>query len=72
MLTKKGDKDAIETLKFDFCSKFAQTLPKRTSFIQLLKSKNDNEFESACLNELKTQNGLNEWFDPIDPMVSIS
>jgi len=72
MLTKKGDKDAIETLKFDFCSKFAYTLPKRTAFIKLLKSKNDAEFDSACLNELRTQSGMNEWFDPIDPMVSIS
>jgi len=47
-------------------------LPKRTAFIKLLKSKNDAEFDSACLNELRTQSGMNEWFDPIDPMVSIS
>jgi hypothetical protein len=41
MLSKKSDKDAIETLKFDFCSKFAQTFPKRTALIQLLKSKSE-------------------------------
>ena len=72
MLTKKADKDAIETLKFDFCNKFTQTIPKRTAFIQSLKLKSDSEFESACLNELKTQQGINEWFDPIDPIPSIS
>ena len=37
-----------------------------------MKSKNDAEFDQTCLNELRTQSGINEWFDPIDPMVSIS
>jgi hypothetical protein len=72
MLSKRENIDNIETLKIDFCSKFTESLPLRTQFVSLLKDKSANEFNDACLNELQTQSGMNYWFDPIDPMVSIS
>ena len=38
MISKKDSQDSLETLKIDFCNKYASTLPKRTAFITLLRS----------------------------------
>ncbi|TNV73568.1 hypothetical protein FGO68_gene9779 [Halteria grandinella] len=73
MISKRSNPDNIETLKIDFCSKYTDSLPKRTDFVKTLKVKaNDEDFDNVCIDQLQTQSGLNYWFDPIDPMVSIS
>jgi len=73
MISKRSNPDNIETLKIDFCSKYTESLPKRTDFVKTLKGKaNDEDFDNTCIDLLQTQSGLNYWFDPIDPMVSIS
>ncbi|CDW72095.1 UNKNOWN [Stylonychia lemnae] len=49
-------------------------LPKRTQFVTELKHsiQEQKDFDSTCSNLLQNTQGLNSWFDPIDPMVSIS
>lgn len=37
-----------------------------------LRGKSDVDFDNACMDQLQSDAGLNFWFDPIDPMVSIS
>lgn len=56
----------------DYCTKYQQALPKRSEFVQYLWNKEGSSFSSECLNFLQTSQNLNEWFDPIDPMISIS
>eukprot|EP00347_Sterkiella_histriomuscorum_P021996 403332044 len=76
MTPERDNKERLENLKQDFCDKYLDILPKRTAFVQQLKNKiqesGQGEFDSQCENLLKTTQGLNLWFDPIDPMVSIS
>lgn len=54
MVSKKSSKEAIETLKLDFCNKYATIIPNRTAFIQALKTKGAEaaDFDQACLSEL--------------------
>ena len=75
MTPKKDKPDSLENLKSDFCDKYLDTIPKRTAFVTVLKNKlqeSPSEYDAACSNYLKTTSGMNVWFDPVDPMVSIS
>jgi hypothetical protein len=38
MMTKKDSNEALDVLRLDFCTKYLETLPKRTSFIQNLRA----------------------------------
>ena len=72
MQLKNSSESAIELLKQDFCNQYLVALPKWTAFVSTLKAAAPADFNRTCLNQLQTQSGLNEWFSPIDPMVSIS
>lgn len=73
MLSKKDSSDNIETLKLDFCSKYSESLPKRTQFVIELRAASDSDFNFKCMSALQADtDGLNSWFSPIDPMASIS
>ena len=76
IISKKDNFDNVEILKLDFCNKYLTTLPLRTAFIIKLlavpSTASDADFSLSCLTELHSIQGLNEWFDPIDPMVTIS
>ena len=57
----------------DFCADYMDTIPKRTQFVQGINGFEDpNEFQDACFAALKDQPKLNTWFDPIDPLSSIT
>jgi ferredoxin len=47
-------------------------LPKWTQFVTTIKNTPEDDFNRTCLNQLQSTAGLNEWFSPIDPMISIS
>lgn len=72
MLPKRSSASDIETLKIDFCNKYQTALPKRSEFVQGLWKKEAALFDQTCLSLLQTTQHLNDWFDPIDPMISIS
>ena len=44
----------------------------RTLFIDELRNLNGAQFTDKCMNLLNTMSGINVWFDPIDPLPSIS
>lgn len=68
---KRQDPDAIALFKNDYCDKYYDILPKRSSFVQSLRSLDlaSDNFLTQCLDLLKSSQGLNTWFDPITPMV---
>lgn len=72
MYENKDDDETLLLLTTDYCNKYQETLLKRTLFIQTLMAADDSTFNTTCLDYLSMTSGLNEWFDPIDPMVSIS
>lgn len=57
----------------DYCSNYQTALTQRTAFVQTMMATDATEFNSVCLDYLKTYSTqLNYWFDPIDPITSIS
>ena len=52
MISKRVSADNIETLKIDYCSKYADSLPKRTDFVKALKGSSEKEFDNACMDQL--------------------
>ena len=68
----RSDTDKLEGFKNDFCSKYEDALPKRSEFIKNILDLDEAEFDSGCKEQFQSITGLNEWFSPIDPMVSIS
>lgn len=75
MAPKKDKSSSLENLKADYCDKYLDTLPKRTDFVTTIRAKlqeSPNEYDASCTTFLRSTSGLNTWFDPIDPMVSIS
>ena len=68
----KSDTDKFSAYKNDFCDKFVEDMPKRSQFIENILDSTDAEFDSRCKEYLTSISGLNDWFSPIDPMVSIS
>jgi hypothetical protein len=62
----------METFKSSYCDKFREAVPTRTEFVKKIKPLSGTDFDTACLNELSENPQINVWFNPIDPMVSIS
>lgn len=68
----KDDKESLETFKTSFCDKYLQAFPTRTDFVKNIKSLSADTFDFECQNKLTDDPLINVWFNPIDPMVSIS
>ena len=57
----------------DFCGTYQSVLPLRTSFVRAINGVEDAaEFQEACFGQLAENSKLNTWFDPIDPLSSIT
>lgn len=57
----------------DFCETYPDVLPKRTGFVRAINGIEDpEEFTEACFKQLAETPALNTWFDPIDPLSSIT
>ena len=57
----------------DFCVNYAEVLPQRTQLVKEINGVEDPaEFQDACFKQLAEQPTLNTWFDPIDPLSSIT
>ena len=75
---KKMDQNEASKTAFvgyvaDFCDTYETILPKRTNFVKKIKDIEDPaEFQTACLSSLAENPELNSWFDPIDPLSSIT
>ena len=71
-----GNEDAADDFdKYvdDFCDNYADVLPQRTTFVKAIADVDDSAaFEEACFAQLALQPTLNTWFDPIDPLSSIT
>lgn len=75
---KDGENNAAYIADFDksvdsFCSDFSTMMPQRTTFVRALyQIKDPEQFQEACFSQLVEQETLNIWFDPIDPLSSIT
>lgn len=57
----------------DFCQSYETVVPLRTEFVKALNGiENEQEFQDACFAQLAEHPSLNSWFDPIDPLSSIT
>ena len=57
----------------DFCSNHEDILPQRTQFVKEINGIEDpGDFQNACFKQFVEQPTLNTWFDPIDPLSSIT
>ena len=77
-ITEAAKKDASYREDFDlatlsFCKTYEEALPQRTAFVKALSQIQDAEtFTEACTAQLASLDSLNIWFDPIDPLSSIT
>jgi hypothetical protein len=72
MVPKASSEDDLESLTYHFCNNYMTTMPLRTSFVETLMETSTDSFTSTCMTLLTTTEGINMWYDPIDPMISIS
>ena len=57
----------------DFCTNYDETMPQRTQFVKEINGVEDpGEFQEACFKALSDHGQLNIWYDPIDPLSSIT
>ena len=64
----------------DFCDGYIDTMPERTAFVKatmaLVNAINGIEdqeaFSAACTEHLTAHENINTWYDPIDPLSSIT
>lgn len=57
----------------DFCETYEEVSPKRTAFVRAINGIEDpTQFQEACFQQLADTPSLNTWFDPIDPLSSIT
>ena len=57
----------------DFCNTHEDVMPQRTQFVKEINGVEDPaDFQDACFKQLAEQPTLNTWFDPIDPLSSIT
>lgn len=57
----------------DFCDTYTDVLPSRTGFVRAINGIEDPaEFQDECFKQLAETPKLNTWFDPIDPLSSIT
>lgn len=70
---KEGVQENFDTYINSFCEKSGEVLPKRTEFVKAISSIEDStEFTAACFKLLEETPTLNVWFDPIDPIASVT
>lgn len=71
-----GDEQLLtdfDTYVSDFCEGYTEVLPQRKLFVEKLSNIEDyEEFQTACFTQLAAQPTLNKWYDPIDPLSSIT
>ena len=57
----------------DFCNNYIDVIPERTAFVKVVRDiENAEAFATACTDHLNAHSNLNTWFDPIDPLSSIT
>ena len=57
----------------DFCGTYIDVMPERTAFVKVIRDIEDTEvFATTCTDHLNAHTKLNTWFDPIDPLSSIT
>ena len=57
----------------DFCETYIDIIPERTAFVKAVRDITETEaFATACTDHLTAHTKLNTWFDPIDPLSSIT
>ena len=74
-LTTNNDADASAFTAYvdDFCETYIDVIPERTAFVKVIRDIEDTEaFATACTDHLNAHTKLNTWFDPIDPLSSIT
>lgn len=74
-LRSEGDStlDDFDKYVLDFCSNYEDVMPQRTQFVKEINGVEDpGDFQDACFKQLAEQPTLNTWFDPIDPLSSIT
>ena len=65
--------DAFTAYVDDFCQNYIDVVPERTTFVKAIKDIADADtFATSCTAQLDSQPKLNTWFDPIDPLSSIT
>ena len=65
--------DKFDLYVDDFCSNYVNVVPQRKTFVKALYQIEDQTmFQTQCQNQLESQPLLNTWFDPIDPLSSIT
>lgn len=63
----------FDTYVDNFCDKHEEVLPLRTHFVKNINGIEDaKDFQDACFAQLAENGSLNSWFDPIDPLSSIT
>jgi len=77
VLTAKDDvkqaQEDMDTYVEDFCTNYSPVLPMRTDFVKTIYNVEDKDaFTKACIDKLSATPTLNTWFDPIDPLSSIT
>ena len=57
----------------NFCDGYIVTMPERTAFVKAINGIEDQEaFSAACTEHLTAHENINTWYDPIDPLSSIT
>jgi hypothetical protein len=66
------DEDTLDTYIESYCENYLDDLTSRTEFVEALKDVDEDDFYNTCEEYLSTSESINIWFDPIDPLTSIS
>jgi hypothetical protein len=66
------DEDTLDTYIESYCENYLDDLPSRTEFVEALKDVDEDDFYNTCEEYLSSSESINIWFDPIDPLTSIS
>ena len=69
----KEEQEKYDSYVEDFCDLYEKALPARTEFVkEIYQVEEKDEFLKACIDRLSSNVELNRWFDPIDPLSSIT
>jgi len=65
--------DDFDKYILDYCDNYETVTPQRTQFVKEINGVEDPAaFQEACFKQLAEHEKLNTWFDPIDPLSSIT
>ena len=65
--------DDFDKYILDYCDNYETVTPGRTQFVKEINGVEDPAaFQEACFKQLAEHEKLNTWFDPIDPLSSIT